>query len=56
MTISDEFNAEKCDSVVVESIFKLREIIKVLPGPKNSNTKYCEMRKNKNFINVDRKY
>lgn len=56
LIISDEFNAEKCDSVVVEFIFKLREIQKVLPGPKNPNTKYYEMRKNKNFVNVDRNY
>lgn len=51
-----KFNAEKCDSVVQEFISKLREIQKTLPGPKNPNTKYYEMRKNKNFVNVDRKY
>lgn len=56
LIMSEEFLIEKCDYLVNELIMKLREIQKVLPGPKNPNTKYYEMRKNKNFNNTDRKY
>jgi len=47
---------EKTESLVDSLISKLKELQNVLPGPKNPNTKYYEMRKSKNFQNVERNY
>lgn len=47
---------EKCEHLVSEVVTKLKEIQDKLPGPKNPMTKFYNIRKSKNFQNVDRNY
>lgn len=53
---SSEFNEEVVNTSVSQLVLLLQEQQNTLPGPKNPNTKYYEMRKKKHFQNTDRTY
>lgn len=53
---NQEFEKDKCENLVTEMVTKLKEIQDKLLGPKNPATKFYNIRKSKNFQNVDRTY
>lgn len=53
---SNQLSEELVEKSVTQLVSMLLELQNVLPGPKNPNTKYYEMRKKKHFQNTDRNY